>query len=69
MASNEEEFDYGGVDTSVLDIQPFQFEPLPGTSRKRGRPSTNSTQDGDAQDSDGGDASDVNMERIGNRDW
>ena len=69
MASNDEEVDYGAVDTSALNIQPFQFEPLPGMSRKRGRPCIYSTQNGDAHDSEGGDASDVNMERIGNTHW
>ena len=68
-ASKEDEFDSGAVDISVIDIQPFQFEPLPGTSTKRGRPSTNSTQDGGSHDSDRGVASYFNINRIGNSDW
>ena len=69
MASNEEEFEYGAVDTSALNIQPFQFKPLPGTSSKRGRPSIHNTKDIDAHGNDGGDARDNNMEKIGNIDW
>ena len=42
----------------ALNIQPFQFEPLPGTSSKRGRPSIHNTKDVDAHDNDGGDSSD-----------
>ena len=67
MTSNEEEFQYGTVDTSTLDIQPFQFEPLPGTSRKRGRPNTPNRQEEDVSDSS--DSSDTNINRIGKSDW
>ena len=43
-------------------IQPFQFEPLPDTIRKIGRPRK---QDDDVDDSNGGDANDINTDRIG----
>ena len=47
MSSSSDEFDYGLVNTDEIEIQPFQFEPLPvaskrgrkgGRSRKRYRP-------------------------------
>eukprot|EP00795_Rhopilema_esculentum_P009910 gene9910-18513_t len=69
MASNEDDkiWNYGTVDTSTLEIQPFQFEPLPGERRRQGRPSSPSGQDDDVDES--GDATDTNVERIGNINW
>ena len=50
MASNEEKFDYGAVDSLVLDIHPFNSNCYQARVEKRGRPSTNRTQDRTAHD-------------------
>ena len=69
MASNKDDkiWNYGTVDTSTLEIQPFKFEPLLGERRTQGRPSSPSGQDDDVDES--GDVTDTDVERIGNINW
>ena len=83
MASSDrssDEFDYGIVNTDEIEIQPFQFEPLPGaskrgnrggaTSRKRRRPNPVVVEQGvESDSSDESEEEDINPERIGNTDW
>eukprot|EP00795_Rhopilema_esculentum_P009918 gene9918-18520_t len=61
MASNKDDkiWNYGTIDTSTLEIQPFQFKPLPGASP--------SGQDDNFDER--GDATDTKVERNGNIDW
>ena len=79
--SSSDEFDYGIVNTDEIEIQPFQFEPLPGaskrgnrggaTSRKRRRPNNPVVveQGVESDSSDESEEEDINPERIGNTDW
>ena len=84
MSSSSDEFDYGLVNTDEIEIQPFQFEPLPGASN-RGRKERSSKRCGSpsrphpadvvqetestSSDSEESEDEDINLERIGNTDW
>ena len=83
MSSSSDEFDYGLVNTDNIEVQPFQFEPLPGASkrgrkggrsRKRCRPRPNPADvaqetESTSSDSEESEDEDINVERIGNTDW
>ena len=62
MASYDGDFDDASLDNAELDIQPFQFEPMPRTGRGR---EADTTDDDDEED----EVPDYNLERIGNTEW
>ena len=61
MASYDGDFDDASLDNAELDIQPFQFEPMPGTGRRREADTTD--------DDDHDKVPDYNLERIGSTEW
>ena len=65
MAENfEEEFlDDSVIDIRTIEVQPFMFEPMPGSNDRHHSSSSEWETESEEQEED------VNPERIGNTDW